>query len=377
MPDSISKATKSKPAATNHKFTADTGVTNLIRNTKSGIYYARIVHQRRDHWKSLKTDVFAVAKQKLRKFEDDLRGRKVSKKGVTMTFGQAAQIYAEQVALERLSAATKEFRLRPTSTFRRTWPDLAGTDIRRISEGDCIKWLQRYENGAATYTPHHAKSTVPGNSPTVINACIAYLRRVFDVAIKEGLIGENPARSMKRMPARKRLLELPSRTQFQDIITHVRNSRSRWGKAVGDLVEGLAYSGMRLKEAGRMTWSDINLENGIMNIRGSKTEGSIRTVPLIPAMRELLFRIEKGGPKVFTAESALGSLKSACKALKVAKINHHDLRHLYATTVIESGVDIPTLSRWLGHVDGGALCMKTYGHLRPLHSAEAAAKVRF
>jgi hypothetical protein len=45
--------------------------------------------------------------------------------------------------------------------------------------------------------------------------------------------------------------------------------------------------------------------------------------------------------------------------------------------VIESGVDIPTLSRWLGHKDGGALAMKTYGHLRDEHSVEMARKVTF
>jgi len=37
------------------------------------------------------------------------------------------------------------------------------------------------------------------------------------------------------------------------------------------------------------------------------------------------------------------------------EVSHHDLRHLFSTRVIESGVDIPTLSRWLGHKDGGAL----------------------
>ena len=43
-------------------------------------------------------------------------------------------------------------------------------------------------------------------------------------------------------------------------------------------------------------------------------------------------------------------------------------RHFFATTCIESGVDIPTISRWLGHKDGGALAMRTYGHLRDEHS---------
>ena len=41
------------------------------------------------------------------------------------------------------------------------------------------------------------------------------------------------------------------------------------------------------------------------------------------------------------------------------------------------GVDIPTVSRWLGHKDGGALPMKTYGHLRCEHSIAQAQKVSF
>ena len=40
-------------------------------------------------------------------------------------------------------------------------------------------------------------------------------------------------------------------------------------------------------------------------------------------------------------------------------------------------VDIPTVSRWLGHKDGGALCMKTYGHLRQDHGFAQARRVSF
>jgi integrase len=59
------------------------------------------------------------------------------------------------------------------------------------------------------------------------------------------------------------------------------------------------------------------------------------------------------------------------------RITHHDLRHLFATRCIESGVDIPTVSRWLGHKDGGALAMRVYGHLRDAHSADMAKRVTF
>ena len=53
----------------------------------------------------------------------------------------------------------------------------------------------------------------------------------------------------------------------------------------------------------------------------------------------------------------------------------HDFRHLFATRCIESGVDIQTVSRWLGHEDGGTLAMKTYVHLLNSHSKKMAEKV--
>jgi integrase len=64
--------------------------------------------------------------------------------------------------------------------------------------------------------------------------------------------------------------------------------------------------------------------------------------------------------QVFTCA---GALTRACKTVGIKRITHHDLRHLFATLCIESGVDIPTVSKWLGHQDGGALAMKVYGHL--------------
>jgi integrase len=70
-------------------------------------------------------------------------------------------------------------------------------------------------------------------------------------------------------------------------------------------------------------------------------------------------------------------MDSAAKRVGMKRITHHDLRHLFATRCIESGVDIPTVSRWLGHKDGGALAMRVYGHLRDQHSVTMAQRVSF
>ena len=66
------------------------------------------------------------------------------------------------------------------------------------------------------------------------------------------------------------------------------------------------------------------------------------------------------------------------KAVAEAKPwTHHDFRHFFVTTCIEAGVDIPTVAKWVGHRDGGALLMRTYTHVRDAHSARMAFKVKF
>lgn len=86
---------------------------------------------------------------------------------------------------------------------------------------------------------------------------------------------------------------------------------------------------------------------------------------------------ESGTASVLRVPEAQKAMDVAAKKVGIARITHHDLRHLFATVCIEAGVDIPTVSRWLGHRDGGVLAMKTYGHLRDEHSAAAARRVSF
>jgi integrase len=104
---------------------------------------------------------------------------------------------------------------------------------------------------------------------------------------------------------------------------------------------------------------------------------------MIPDMRRLLESMKKeradeaATARVTRVGECQRAMDRAAKKIGIARITHHDLRHLFATRCIESGVDIPTVSRWLGHKDGGALAMKVYGHLRDSHSTEMALKVRF
>ena len=159
------------------------------------------------------------------------------------------------------------------------------------------------------------------------------------------------------------------------------------GLASAGLVEFLAYGGFRKNEAAHVIWADCDFDKGEIVVRGNPETGTknseIRRVPMIPDMRSLLERLRqkrrdaKPERAVMRVRECQGAINRACRNLKIPRFTHHDLRHLFATRCIESGVDIPTVSRWLGHKDGGALAMKVYGHLRDSHSVNMAQKVTF
>jgi len=77
--------------------------------------------------------------------------------------------------------------------------------------------------------------------------------------------------------------------------------------------------------------------------------------------------------------SHLLSIAEFCETAKLGLpvLYHLAMRQFFTTRVMESGVDVPTVSRWLGHKDGGQLAMKVYFHLRPTHSDAMIARVSF
>jgi site-specific recombinase XerD len=118
--------------------------------------------------------------------------------------------------------------------------------------------------------------------------------------------------------------------------------------------------------------------------KGSGETGKSRTVPLFPPMERLLmaFKARLARPpeatdRMIQIESAKTSIINACKELGLPQYTHHTMRHFFCSNAIESGVDFKVIAGWLGHVDGGVLVAKTYGHLRDVHSREMAKRITF
>ena len=376
-----------------------TNVTNLWKLVTSGSYYARVKVNGKEKWRSLKTKIFSVAKLRLADFEREERakGKRSADAAVKVEGGRCGkllEIYLADMRLETDTKASSKFRIETAAkALTKTWSDFSTTDVRHITPLRCKQWARYAQTEGTRFVPPLTKPksspTPKGMSPSAFNQTLTVLRNVFALAVKLGLIYNDPSEDISRMtPAKKRLV-LPTTAQFNKIVFTIASAGARQSKDCADMVKLLAFSGLRLNEAVNLTWDRVDFDRDMLQVSATgdetlKTEYSERSIPLFLTLKmhlqEMLKKAKAAAPfstnsRVLRISECQKALTSACAQTGVKRMTHHDLRHLFATRCIESGVDIPTVSRWLGHADGGALAMRTYGHLRQEHSLAQAAKV--
>ncbi len=343
---------------------------NLYRLDSSRTYYGLLKRAGKQFRRSLKTTDRKLAERRLAELRQQIGNLSLTE-DASVSFEDVARRWQETTlhALKESSVKRRE------TCIKNLVPYFKGVTIRNATARHCERWLTERGRDIAPQTFAHE-----------LNA----MRGVFDYALRHGLVFKNPARDIQRKRIVQAKIIVPTREQFQQLVAAIRHSDGRLdsqqkAKNGADLVELLAYSGCRIAEATSLRWRDVNFEQTCITVTGGVVgtkSHKFRNVPMTSALRELLLRLKAANqpqPDSFISsiKNAKTCLRNACRRLEFPDFTHHDFRHFFATTCIEAGVDIPTISRWLGHKDGGALAMKVYGHLRDQHSALMATRVEF
>lgn len=355
---------------------AKTRVQFLLKH-KSGRYYCRVHAGGKEHWRNLQTEHFQVAQARLADAVAEIRGGVAKSAGTRlrrMTFKDAADLFMENPTRDSdAKASTVTYWQEIVASILASWPEVAPMDVRKIKTSQVREWSDRF---AAKY------------SASRYNSALSAMRNIFKRAIREGVRYDNPAEDdeITRRKVRAKMPSLPPADRFGEFVTEIEGAGGRFSSDCADFVRGLAYTGLRRGEAKWLLWRHLDFKTGRIRVTGG-ADGTKnheeRFVPMIADARTLFERMRKGRGEegkdspVFLVNEAQKAIDRAAMRVGIDRITHHDLRHLFATQCIESGVDIPTLSRWLGHKDGGVLAMKTYGHLRDEHSERQAKLVSF
>ncbi len=160
-----------------------------------------------------------------------------------------------------------------------------------------------------------------------------------------------------RPQSRKKLPVVLTVSETRKMLNALRVPRMRAAAIVG-------YScGLRRSEIVSLSVDWITAEAGSLHIHNPKG-GVDRVVPLpertLAVLRDywrwqrpsgnLFFESPQGRGRVLSGEAIRMAIKSAAKSVGINRpICLHTLRHCYASHLLERGVALPLIQRWLGH----------------------------
>lgn len=335
----------------------------LYRN-QNKTYFALIKVAGKQIKRSLKTDDLPLAKRRLAELRaktDRLHGS--GKRNVR--FEEFADNWLESIKSD----------LKPKSWDRRRValvglrPFFKGALMKSVGYSQIDEWRRR--RGANLSARSH-------------NIELETLKIIFRSAIDRGILLDNYADKFKRRKQPKNAPEIPTRQEFLALVAGLRAAPKAVASGAADMVEFLAYSGMRVGEAREVKLRDINFENRTLLITGGELGTKNleeNTIPLFPDLRDLLGRMFEGklppssNTKLFDLQSPRAAIHNACERMGLPDFTVHSLRHFFASNAIEKGINFKVIAKWLNHKDGGVLVAKTYGHLRSEFSAEMAERM--
>jgi integrase len=328
----------------------------LYRYSSNGVYYARIKSSGKEIWRSLRTTNQAFAKRQLAKLRDD-HGQVDHSRG-KLTLRQLCDDYEDTIRHQRpKTIERKELILR---RIREDWPTGIKTQIQKVKASHVDRWLSRYDFGAASRNLH-----------------IALVKDIFNAALRDGAIARSPAAHLTKSKAAKPIRQTPSFEEFQAIVESIRSQQFNGHDAEesADFVAFLGLAGLGQAEVSALKLSDVNWKKGTVTTYRHKTKSGFE-IPIYPQLRPLLDRRTDGlknpGDSLFEIKNAKKCVAAACRRLNLPNYSQRSFRRMFVTRAIERGIDVKVIAEWQGHKDGGALILRTYSHVRPIHSQRMA-----
>ena len=212
-------------------------------------------------------------------------------------------------------------------------------------------------------------------TPYRANRCAAVLSKMFSLSIRWRIRTDNPAKGVERNHEEKRATYL-SEAQLPALISAL---AAHADQQIANVFRLLLLTGSRRGEVLAAAWDQFDLEAGIWIKPSAHTKSKLEhRTPLSAAVVELLRLIhaESGATSKWVFPSGDGhivdpkkSWASICKAAGISGLRIHDLRHSYASMLVNAGLSLPIIGAMLGHTQVSTTAR--YAHLadNPLRKA--------
>lgn len=207
-----------------------------------------------------------------------------------------------------------------------------------------------------------------GASPKSINHELGFCKHAFNVAVKEWeWVKDNPFIKVSAEKLPQPRVRYLTREEF-DRLYQICDD---WLKTI---IQIAVHTGMRQDNILSLTWQQVDLNRGIITLEHTKN-GERLGLPMNYTVKNLLKELNKvrhiNSPYIFhnstgnriSASTVQHGFHRVCKKVGIQDFRFHDLRHTFASWLIQGGVDLYRVQRLLGHKTGEMT--RRYAHLAP------------
>lgn len=214
----------------------------------------------------------------------------------------------------------------------------------------------------------HAGLLDEGLAAATANHHAKLIRRMFNLAVGWQMVDSNPASRIPMFVEDNQIERYMDEAELDKLLHVLRTDRRR---GVCSIALFLLSTGARLNEVLSATWSQIDQEKRVWRIPASNSKSKrMRAVPLSDAAVEVIDQLDTEGKY----EHLFINSKRKKPYVNIAKVwdelradaglphvRIHDLRHQFASFLVNGGSTLYTVQQLLGHSDPSVT--QRYAHL--------------
>ena len=367
----------------------------MVRKREDGRWEGRIVVGHDEKGLPKTKNVLAKTKSecsaKLNALKASLQGPrepKQEKPKADMTFGAWLDHWYQRECKPKIRPKTQadyENRI-----YQHVIPELGAIPLAKLTAADLQQFYNRLKEGGRLL---RVEQYGPGLSDRMVKSCHVTCRVALDQAVAQGLILKNPALSCKAPVTRPKEMQVLTGEEIQRLLIQAKED------GCFELLLLELSTGLRRGEILALQWDDLDFRTGVLRverqvqrIRGKlvvsqpKTRASSRSILLPTPVLKILeqYRQSVTSRWMFPSPKKEDSpLDPAAVRKKLSAVltwagcpaaRFHDLRHTFATSALEHGMDVKTLSTVIGHVSS-ATTLNVYAHVTDEMRQKAADKI--
>jgi integrase len=266
-----------------------------------------------------------------------------------------------------------------------TYADIADFRSERLktpTRGDLARYdeaLKQYENVSKPRHKVESPELRVTRSIATANRDLALLRRMLNVAKREGWIISNPFNmgesliSVADEKKRERILTRPEESSLLEACNAPRLVHLR------PIIVCALDTGMRKGEILSLCWRDVDLADRVITVAAFNTKTMrARTISVTARLAKELERLYEQSPKhrdglVFgIRDDVKHSFDTVRRAVGLSELRFHDLRHTAATRLVGLHIPLSEVGRALGHTQANTTYRYVNANIETARRASAA-----